>query len=600
MKYPPQIIDQLKARLNILDEVRKVVPAMKKKGRYWWGNCPFHSEKSPSFHVRDEQGSYYCFGCGASGDVLKFVQETQGGTFGDVVERLAKQVGLKLPEKTPENPAARAAHTDGLKALERAAIFFQRCLHSPEGASGLRYLENRQLSPETMSEFGLGFAPESFSATKDALLSEGFRPETLRAAGLTVESTKGRGDYDRFRGRVMFPIHNGRGEAVGFGGRVMDKSEPKYLNTADTAWFNKSYLLYNLHRARPHVKTSGAPVLVEGYMDVIALWQAGLKTAVAPLGTAVTSEQLRMLWQQHPCPLVCLDGDAAGRTAATRAALRACETLEPGHSLGFVFLPHGEDPDSLVRKDGLGALRTLMANPVPLEQVLWQHISAGLDLATADGKAAAEAALAELLRTITNATVRRAYAQSLKDKLWQGTRTGKTFTKKPTDFGAAPAQAPLDYGKTLQGDSALRFLLALVCRWPNIVGHVDELIGELPLPPGPLTDLARHLMRVHARATPDHVTALADLLDGPHAAIVDDILASSGVRSLPDDTDALALFQNQFGIWQDRKHHQKRRTETLRTMKWFDPLAWNDFKALNDNSPPDPTSPLTGGGRRPI
>ncbi|NBV54767.1 MAG: DNA primase, partial [Proteobacteria bacterium] len=380
MRYPPHIIDQLKSRLSITDEVRKVCPTLKKKGRYWWANCPFHSEKSPSFHVREDQGSYYCFGCGAAGDVITFVQENQGGTFVEVVERLAKQVGFQLPEPENHNPAAAAQRQDGLKALARATVFFQRSL----GGAALQYLQNRHLSPATIAEFQLGYAPEGWSNLKDALLTEGFTPETLKLAGLTTEGQNAsRGDYDRFRHRVIFPIHNTKAEVVGFGGRVLDKSEPKYLNSPETPFFNKSYQLYNLHRAKPHLKASGQLVLVEGYMDVIALYQAGFKTAVAPLGTAVTEEQLGLLWQNNPAPIVCLDGDAAGRTAAIRAAKRALPVLEPGRTLQFVFLPQGEDPDSLVHKDGLATFRNLLGQTTPLENVLWQNLTASATLTTA-------------------------------------------------------------------------------------------------------------------------------------------------------------------------------------------------------------------------
>jgi DNA primase len=338
VKYPPAILEQIKLRVPLLEEVRKVVPKVQKKGKYWWACCPFHGEKSPSFHVREDQGSYYCFGCGAGGDVLKFVQETQGGSFTETVERLAKQAGIKLPEREAPNPARQALWEQGQQALARAKVFYQRSL----GSAAKEYLQKRQLSEATVAEFGLGYSPESYTATRDALLTEGIKPDVLREVGLALASEQGKGDYDRFRGRLMFPIENLKGEVVGFGGRVLGKGEPKYLNSPETPWFNKGGLLYNLHRAKPHLKT-GIPVLVEGYMDVIALWQAGFKTAVAPLGTAVGTEQLALLWQQHPSPLVCLDGDAAGRSAATRAALRALPVLEPGKTLQFAFLPEGED-----------------------------------------------------------------------------------------------------------------------------------------------------------------------------------------------------------------------------------------------------------------
>jgi len=223
MKFPPHVLEQIKLRAPLLEEVRRVVPKVQKKGKYWWANCPFHSEKSASFHVREDQNSYYCFGCGAAGDVIKFVQETQGIGFPEAVERLAKQTGVTPPEREEASPERLALWEEGKKALERAAVFYQRSLNDDAKA----YIAKRQLSDATVAEFGLGYSPESYTATTEALLTEGFKPATLRAVGLALESERGKGDYDRFRGRLMFPIHNMKGEPVGFGDRVMGKGEPK-------------------------------------------------------------------------------------------------------------------------------------------------------------------------------------------------------------------------------------------------------------------------------------------------------------------------------------------------------------------------------------
>lgn len=591
MRYPPQIIDQLKARLNIVDEVRKVVPNMKKKGRYWWACCPFHSEKSPSFHVREDQNSYYCFGCGAAGDVLTFVQETQGGTFAEVVQRLAKQVGLKLPEPELSDPQAQQRRQDGYKALERAAVFFQRSLNDTTRA----YMQKRALTEATITEFALGYSPDSWDALKNALVTEGFTPEILKTAGLTVESEKGRADYDRFRNRLMFPIHDGQGRVVGFGGRVMGQGEPKYLNSAETPFFNKSFLLYNLHRARPHLKTSGQIVLVEGYMDVIALWQAGFKTAVAPLGTSITEDQLGLLWQQHPMPVVCLDGDAAGRNAALRVAQRALPVLEPGRSLQFVFLPQGEDPDSLVQKDGLATFRGLLTQTTPLEAVLWQQLTATADLTTADGRAAVEGELASLLATIRNATVRRHYGQILRDKLYQATR-GNRASAGQKQATQAIMQAPRDYKPAIQGDSATRTLLALICRWPKLLPQVDETLAQLQFPAGPLQELSQQVFRayIHLQLTPDELRQ--ELTQGPHSATVAELLASTGVAVLEEDADALALFHQQHQLWRQQAEAKKQHTQFLKEEDWYNPEKWSKFKELKESS----QTGLTPPPRRPI
>ena len=595
MRYPPHIIEQLKARLRIVDEVRRVVPDLKKKGRYWWACCPFHGEKSPSFHVREDQNSYYCFGCGAAGDVITFVQETQGGTFTDVVQRLARQTGLKLPEAPEANPQAAAQRQDGFKLLERAAVFFRRSLN--EVAQG--YIASRSLTSATVEEFNLGFAPESWDALKNAMLTEGFKLDLLHATGLltkgqnTTSQAKGDG-YDRFRNRLMFPIHDSQGRVVGFGGRVMGKGEPKYLNSPETPFFNKSYLLYNLHRAKPHLKTTGQLVLVEGYMDAIALWQAGFKTAVAPLGTSVTAEQIALLWQNSPSPLVCLDGDAAGRTAALRMAQKALPVLEPGRTLQFVFLPQGEDPDSLVQKDGLATFRNLLNQTVPLEQVLWQQLTAAADLSSADGRAMVESELAQLLAQIHHPTVRRAYGQVLRDKLYQATRG---HARNPAQSDPALKQAPRDYKPAIQGDAATRTLLALVCRWPHLLPQVDEVLGQISFPPGPLAELAQHVLRAYVALKLAPEDLQADLANGPHAATVEDLLLSTGVERIEEQgADPLQLFRQQQQLWQRQAYTKEKYTEFLRQEDWLSPETWSRFKQLKESSQPA----LTPNPRRPI
>lgn len=563
---------------------------MKKKGRYWWANCPFHNEKSPSFHVREDQGSYYCFGCGAAGDAITFVQETQGGTFTDVVQRLARQVGVKLPEPEEANPQAAAQRQSGLKALERAAVFFARSLAEPATS----YIARRALSESTITEFQLGYSPDTWDSLKNAMLSEGFSAEILTTAGLTIESEKGRGAYDRFRGRLMFPIHDLQGRVVGFGGRILDKGEPKYLNSPETPFFNKSYLLYNLHRARPHLKASGQLVLVEGYMDAIALYQAGFKTAVAPLGTSVTEEQLTLLWQHNPAPIVCLDGDSAGRTAALRAAQKALPVLEPGRTLNFVFLPQGEDPDSLVQKDGIAAFRGLISQTLPLEAVLWQHLTAAADLTTADGRAAVEGEIGAMLATIRNATVRRHYSQTLRDKLYQAGRPTRQNQDKQFKIKEMKGEVT-NWGGAAQNANA-RSMLALACRWPEVLPDVIESLGSLTFPAGPINELLQHLLRayIHLKLPPSEINQ--DLAQGHHSATVQELLTSTGVSALPEDTNPLATFTEHHELWQQQTQAKTEAQTLLKKADWFAEDFWSKFKESKENQP----SSLTPPPRRPI
>lgn len=608
MRYPPEIIDQVKARLNIVEEVRKVAPGLKKKGRFWWANCPFHNEKSPSFHVREE-GNYYCFGCGAAGDVITFVQETQGGTFNDTIQKLAKQVGVKLPEPERENPEAAAQRTNGFKALERAAVWFARSL---SGTAGKDYFNKRSLSEATIETFSLGYAPEGWNNLRDALLAEGFTPDTLKAAGLTSESTKGKGDYDRFRDRVMFPIHDLQNRVVGFGGRILksDKSEeagPKYLNSPETPFFNKSHLLYNLNRVKPLLRQANTPmVLVEGYMDVIALWQAGFKTAVAPLGTSVTEDQLQLLWQQagDTPPVVCLDGDDAGKGAAIRTAMKALPGLEPGKTLQFVWLPSGEDPDSLVAKDGLGAFKQLLANPTPLETVLWQHLSAAQNLATADGRAQVEGEIGGILAQIKNVIVRRHYGKVLKDKLYQATRQ----TSASGGGGGGPAivkardeKAPADYRPGVQGDAGALYMLALVCRFPELLPDVVESFGTLDFPPGPAREVAKSLMRAYMTQKLEAAELADEMANGPQAAQVAELVRSTGVGGLDTAITSPGVeFNRVYGEWYHAKQHREALQQARQTTDWSSPEQWQKFKGLHQSNENAVEADLTGDLGKPM
>lgn len=594
MRYPPQIIEQIKARVSLVDEVRKTIPAIKKKGRYWWACCPFHGEKSPSFHIREEQGSYYCFGCGAKGDIFSYIQETQGGNFNDTVKRLAAQAGIKLPEPEYVDPAATERRQDGYKVLERAAIFFERSLQGNGGETARAYLEKRSLTATTVQEFGLGYSPEGWNGLRDALATEGFGPEILREAGLTVQSDKGRGDYDRFRNRLMFPIHDAQARVVGFGGRVMDKSEPKYLNSADTPFFNKSFLLYNLHRAKPHIRATKTMVLVEGYVDVISLWQAGFKTAVAPMGTAVTEDQLVLMWQQLPTPTVCLDGDSAGRTAAIRAAQRALPVLEPGRTLNFVFLPQGEDPDSLVQRDGLGVFLNLMAQPVGLEAVLWQHLSAMGDLSTADGRALVEAEISAMVNSIKDQTVKRQYGRALRDRLWQAGRAagGNTFSQKAKK-AATPMLAPTNYVPAIQGDGTARGLLALACRYPTLVADHTEAFAQVEFPDGALKDLAQTLVRhvVMNRVPADEVVQM--LKDGPHGVTVTEL--EQAAPTPDNEGESGTLFAHLLNVWQEERNLRLSRRKQAQQGRWLDPDFWQSFQSNTEKEQEKKREALTGG-----
>ncbi len=410
-------------------------------GREMKGCCPFHNEKSPSFFVNDDKGFYHCFGCGAHGDVIRFVVEQEGLGFIDAVKSLAQEAGLEMPAADPRTQEREAAAATLHDVTRDAAAFFADRL-AGEGAAARDYLAARGVTPATAAAFGLGFAPDSRTRLKTALASHG--DDRLAAAGLLVtpEGDVGAGGvpYDRFRGRLMFPIRDPRGRVIGFGGRVLGDGQPKYLNSPDTPLFDKGRTLYNLDRAGPVARKSQRLIVVEGYMDVIGLAQAGFADAVAPLGTALTEAQLALLWRYAPEPVLCFDGDAAGQRAGLRAALRALPLLEPGRSLRFATLPTGQDPDDLVRAGGPTAFERVVDAAEPLIDRLWRSETEAADTSTPERRAAVLARLDEHAATIAHAELQRFYRSELRDRFYALFRRPERMPRHQTSrFGAPPA-----------------------------------------------------------------------------------------------------------------------------------------------------------------
>jgi DNA primase len=360
-RFSPEFLEELKSRLRPSDVIGKKVK-LKKRGETWWGLSPFKEEKTPSFTVSDRRGSYHCFATQQHGNIFDFVMATERLSFPEAVERLAKEAGLELPRGGAEDAERHQRKKGLLDACEDAAKFFEATLKRATGREGLDYLQRRGVSEASIRDFRLGFAPESRTALKDQLVNKGYTEEILLEAGLLARPEEGGASYDRFRRRVMFPIANAKGEIIAFGGRALDpEARAKYLNSPETPLFHKSDILYNYGPARAAAATSKGPLIVcEGYMDVIALAGAGIGTAVAPLGTALTENQLQLLWRQCDEPVLCFDGDKAGVAAAYRSLDRALALLKPGKSLNYVFLPDGQDPDDLVRAGGAAAFKEAM------------------------------------------------------------------------------------------------------------------------------------------------------------------------------------------------------------------------------------------------
>ena len=422
MGFTPDFLDEIRNRVPVSDVVGRRVK-LARKGREHSGLCPFHNEKTPSFTVNDDKGFYHCFGCGAHGDVIKFVTETEGLSFPETVERLAGQAGLPMPEYSPGDAQKAQQRKSLYDVMEAASRYFESRLVSTIGQEGWNYLMRRGLTKETCKKFRLGFASEGRTALKEALLSrEGITEDMMVEAGLLIQPEDDGGgkrpSYDRFRHRVMFPITDRQGRVVAFGGRALSAdAKAKYLNSPETPLFHKGRLLYNLAGARRAAYDKGRVLVAEGYMDVIAMDQAGFTNAVAPLGTAVTEEQIEELWRLAPEPLMCFDGDKAGIRASYRVAEKSLPLLKAGHSLRFVHLPEGEDPDSYIAGQGAQAFLDLLNKGQPLVDTLWEMKTRSVKADTPEQCAGLEKTLSETLSEIRDKTIRGYYDKAFQERL---------------------------------------------------------------------------------------------------------------------------------------------------------------------------------------
>jgi DNA primase len=417
MRFPPQFLDELRARLPVSEVVRRRVP-LKKAGREWKGLSPFNKEKTASFFVNDQKGSWFDFSAGRNGDIFAFVMETEGVAFPEAVERLAAMAGVPMPRMTEEAEAQEQRRRTLHDVIELAAKFFEATLAARAGAKARGYLADRGIAPATQLQFRMGYAPGERFALKEHLGGLGVPVEDMVETGLLISGEDIPVPYDRFRDRVMFPISDLRGRIVAFGGRALEKDVPaKYLNSPETPLFHKGGLLYNGAAARQAVHDGAQLVVVEGYVDVIALVTAGFPATVAPLGTALTEDQLGLLWKMADEPVLCFDGDNAGRRAAYRAVDMALPRLAPGKSLLFATLPDGQDPDDLARAGGRSAVADVLSGARPLAHMLWQRETEAGGFDTPERRAGLEARLTEVTAAIANEQVRKYYRQDLADRL---------------------------------------------------------------------------------------------------------------------------------------------------------------------------------------
>jgi DNA primase len=419
MRFPPALLDEIRARLPVSQVVARRVQ-LKRAGREYKGLSPFKSEKTPSFTVNDQKGFYHCFASGEHGDIFTFVMKTEGLSFPEAVERLAHEAGVPMPKAQPRDSEAEDRRGRLYELLAASAAFFEKQLTGVQGQVARQYLARRGLDAAGIARFRLGYAPIPRSALKEHLATAGFTAADMAASGMLVSGDDIPVSYDRFRHRVMFPIADLRGRIIAFGGRALDPDAPaKYLNSPETPLFHKGAVLFNAHNARGPAHDRGRIIVVEGYMDVIALALSGFPETVAPLGTALTEDQIRLLWRMAPEPILCFDGDVAGRRAAFRAVETVLPHLRPGHSLQFAFLPNGLDPDDLVRQHGPEAMRDILENRTRalFDVLMEREEQQGPPAVTPEQQAALEARLKRLVGRIADPDVRARYGQELRETL---------------------------------------------------------------------------------------------------------------------------------------------------------------------------------------
>lgn len=555
MSLPPGFLDELRTRVSLSQVVgRKVVWDMRKSNQAkgdWWAPCPFHQEKSASFHVDDRKGFYYCFGCHAKGDALSFLKESENLGFMEAVELLAREAGMQMPARDPQ--AAQKADRRGqlVEVMEEAVKFFRLQLHTAAAQTARDYLLRRRLPPPAQDRWEIGWAPDNRHALLNALKAKGIAPELMVASGLIARADDG-GFYDRFRGRIMFPIRDGRGRCISFGGRSLDpQARAKYLNGPETELFDKGRNLFNLGPAR-EAAGKGQPLIVaEGYMDVIALSEAGFRAAVAPLGTAVTEDQLRLMWRTHPEPVITLDGDAAGQRAAMRVIDLALPLLEAGQGLRFAVLPQGLDPDDLIKAQGAPAMQAVLEAAQPMVNLLWQRETEGKVFDSPERKAALDKTLRAALARIKDPSIRAHYGEDIKELRWELFRQGRKPTRKPDrasgSFGAPFGRGPrpglteppvattrasllarADEEATVQLRIAV--VLATLCLYPQLIDRFEGEVERLRLSDEDHEALRQVILRYAHDADPATRTARVAQEAG---AALDALLAHPHLRLQP-------------------------------------------------------------------
>ena len=489
MSLPPGFLEELRARISVTQVVgRKVSWDLKKSNQSkgdMWAPCPFHQEKTASFHVDDQKGFYYCFGCHAKGDAISFVKETENVNFIEAVEILAKEAGLQMPEQDPQAKEKSSYRDELLKIMDLSLRFYQRSLSSAKGTRALEYIKSRKLTSEIIDEFGLGFAPNSRTELFDYLSDKNIPEQQIIDTGMCLRPDDGGAVYDRFRDRIMYPIRDSQGRCIAFGGRAMSQNaRAKYLNSPETKLFDKGRSLYNFSTARSALSTKSSLIVAEGYMDVIALSQASFKASVAPLGTAITKDQLALIWRISPSPVVALDGDRAGVNAAYRLIDLALPLIETGKTIKFALMPEGYDPDDLIKERGRDAMQNLVDEAISLADLLWRRETEGLSFDNPEARAALDKKLDQALSNIRDRQLKYHYQQHFKDLKWTAfiKRPGKQFSGSQNNANAGKAVK----GSFIANSDKKNFIslketviLAILVKYPSLIDPNKEKLTTM-------------------------------------------------------------------------------------------------------------------------
>ncbi|MCB1556017.1 MAG: DNA primase [Alphaproteobacteria bacterium] len=495
MSVSPRFKEELRNRIVLSELIGRRV-RLTRAGREFKGCCPFHKEKTPSFYVNDDKQFYHCFGCGAHGDAIEFLMANQNLSFIEAVEQLAAQAGMAVPKSSPEDVRKAKEEKDLYSLLEEAGRFFVDSFATPAGDAALSYLRERGLSAEMIDAFRLGYAPADRQALRRFLSQRGYTDAQMRGAGLLRQADRGGEPYAFFRDRIMFPVTDRRGRIVAFGGRILpahlrpaergDFKPPKYINSPDTALFHKGRMLYNESHARQAAGDGHSLIVVEGYLDVIACAEAGFSGALAPLGTALTEEQIARLWRMIPAfpksPVLCFDGDGAGRRAAARACERILPLLLPDQSVRIAFLPQGEDPDTLIRTRGREAFRDVLDAALPMADFLWMSHTSGRALTTPEARAGLEKTLEEEIARIADRSVQAHYRRLFKDRVFQAFSPARFQPRRSPGAQRQSGAVALRKPEKAPDVTAHHVLLATLLNHPALFDSVEEICAGMLMP----------------------------------------------------------------------------------------------------------------------